>query len=190
MTDAVADIAGILARVARGDDDAARVLVEGFTPLVLAVCRAHRPRHLAPEDLAQEVFLAMFTRLERYEARPGVPFGAWLSRLAVNVCLDALRAEQRRPRLTLGAEAAAWLERLVGGPPPAATAAQAAREVVEELLAELPATDRLVLTLLDLEERSVAEVAELTGWSPSATKVRAFRAREKLKTIAHQRSRP
>lgn len=182
-----ADITGILARVAQGDEDAARALVEHGTPLVLTICRAHRPRHLAVEDLAQEVFLTMFTRLDRYETRPGIPFTAWLSRLAVNVCLDVLRAESRRPRLTLGAEAAAWLDALTGGPETTDNAA-AAKELVHELLAELDPADRLVLTLLDLEERPVAEIAELTGWSRTATKVRAFRARRKLKAIAEKRT--
>ncbi len=182
-----ADITGILARVAQGDEDAARALVDHGTPLVLTICRAHRPRHLAVEDLAQEVFLTMFTRLDRYAARPGVPFTAWLSRLAVNVCLDVLRAERRRPRLTLGTEAAAWLDALTGGSEPANDSASAAKELVHELLAELEPADRLVLTLLDLEERPVAEIAQMTGWSRTATKVRAFRARRKLKAIAQQR---
>ena len=188
MTDP--DLPGILARVAQGDEAAARDLVVYGSPLVMSICRAHRPRHLGVDDLAQEVFLTMFTRLDRYEARPGIPFMAWLSRLAVNVCLDVLRAESRRPRLTLGEEAAVWFDTLVGGPSAATASALAARELVDELLAELEPADRLVLTLLDLEERSVAEITELTGWSQTATKVRAFRARRKLKAIALQRKAP
>jgi RNA polymerase sigma-70 factor (ECF subfamily) len=187
MSESASDIAAILTRVAQGDEAAAAELVTHGTPLVLAICRAHRPRHLAVEDLAQEVFLTMFMRLDRYEARPGVPFLAWLSRLAVNVCLDALRAESRRPRLTLGDEAGAWLDSLTGGPGPGDDAASAAKELVDSLLAELAPADRLVLTLLDLEERSVAEIAQLTGWSQTATKVRAFRARRRLKRIAEER---
>ena len=188
MSEPASDIAGILARVARGDDAAAAELVAHGTPVVLSICRAHRPRHLGVEDLAQEVFLTMFMRLDRYEARPGVPFTAWLARLAVNVCLDVLRAESRRPRLTLGDEAGAWLDSLTGGPGPADDAALAAKELVDALFAELPPADRLVLTLLDLEGRSVAEIAQLTGWSQTATKVRAFRARRRLKRIAEERN--
>ncbi len=187
MTDDDAGIAGIIREVRRGDDAAAHALVVRLTPLVLTICRSHRPRHLAVEDLAQEVFLTMFTRLDRYEERPGIPFAAWLSRLAVHVCLDALRAERRRPRLTLGAEALAWLDSLTADASPATGDAAGARELLDELLAELDPADRLVLTLLDLEERPVAEIAQLTGWSDSATKVRAFRARRKLNAIAAQR---
>ena len=56
-------------------------------------------------------------------------------------------------------------------------------EWVQWGLRQLPEKDRLILTLLELEERSVAEIAALTGWSVSNVKVRAFRARKKLKTV-------
>jgi RNA polymerase sigma-70 factor (ECF subfamily) len=57
----------------------------------------------------------------------------------------------------------------------------AAREIVEKLLAQLAPADRLVLTLLHLEGRSVAEVRQITGWNVPVIKVRAFRARRKLR---------
>jgi DNA-directed RNA polymerase specialized sigma24 family protein len=53
-----------------------------------------------------------------------------------------------------------------------------------QVLAQLPPQDSLVITLLDLEEKSVKEVSELTGWSESLVKVRAFRARRKLRKLA------
>lgn len=172
------DLTGVPDRARRGDEEAARLLVDRCTPLVLAICRAHRPRHLAVEDLAQEVFTVMFARLDRYEERPGVPFAAWLSKLAVNACLDVLRAESRRPRMVAGE---ATFAGLAADPEPDPSEA---RTLVDALLAELAPADRLVLALLDLEERSVAEIAELTGWSRTGTKVRAFRARLRLKAIA------
>ena len=57
----------------------------------------------------------------------------------------------------------------------------AAREIVEKLLAQLAPADRLLLTLLHLEGRSVAEVRQITGWNVPVIKVRAFRARRKLR---------
>ncbi len=185
LSETADDICELRRRIAHGDDAAARRLVDLGTPAVVAICRAHRPRHVAVEDLAQEVFLTMFMRLDRYEVRPGVPFTAWLSRLAVNVCLDVLRAEARRPRLSFGQEASLWLASLVGAPSTTEDA-HAAKEVVDGLMADLSAADRLVLTMLDLEEKSVAEVVNLTGWSASATKVRAFRARGRLQIIAER----
>ena len=185
------DVPACLARVALGDEDAARELVRHTHPLVLKLVRAHRARQLTDEDLVQEVYLTMFARLDRYTPREGVPFAHWLSRLAVNTCRDALRAESRRPRLSalsdLSAEAEAWLHSLAGEREPPPGRAHAARELIDVLLAQLRPDDRLVLTLLDLEQRPVAEIAGLTGWSRALVKVRAFRARRRLRTIAEQR---
>ena len=179
-----------LSRVREGDEEAARELVEHLYPLVIKLVRAHRPRRVAEEDLAQEVFMKMFTRLSQYEGRDGVPFEHWVSRVAVTTCLDALRAEMRRPEwrwADLGDGEREWVEYFVGQEPaPAPADAMAAREAVERLLGYLAPDDRLVLTLLDLEERPVAEISALTGWGISAVKVRAFRARQKLRKHALQ----
>ncbi len=184
------DVPACLDRVRQGDGDAARALVEHLYPLVLKIVRAHRPRRAAEEDLAQETFMKIFTRIDQYQGRAGVPFEHWVSRVAVTTCLDALRAEKRRPEwrwADLGEGERAWLEYFLGEQ--AAITPQddaAAREVVEVLLGFLSPDDRLVLTLLDLEERSAAEVSQLTGWGHSAVKVRAFRARQKLRKHALQ----
>ncbi len=179
-----------LARVREGDDDAARELVEHLYPLVIKLVRAHRPRRVAEEDLAQEVFMKMFTRLEQYEGRDGVPFEHWVSRVAVTTCLDALRAEMRRPEwrwADLGDGEREWVEFFVGEvPAPTPVDTMGGREAVERLLSFLAPDDRLVLTLLDLEERPVAEISAVTGWGQSAVKVRAFRARQKLRKHALQ----
>ena len=191
MPDPYPDLAPCLARIAQGDDGAARELVERCHPLVVKLARAHRPRDVPEEDLVQDVFLTMFARLDRYEPRVGIPFEHWLSRLAVNVCLDALRAERRRPqaRRALGDEANAWLASLVVDSAPPVEDALAAREAVDALLAPLAPRDRLLLTLLDIEERSVAEVAAATGWNATLIKVRAFRARRRLRAVAERLGR-
>ena len=82
--------------VRRGDAAAAEVLVRRFEPQVRRLVRAHRPRAVPEDDLVQEVFLAVFTRLDRYRERDGIPFEHWLSRLTINLCRDALRSERRR----------------------------------------------------------------------------------------------
>lgn len=175
-------------RVLAGDEETARAWVVRWTPLVMKIARAHLPRRMAVEDLAQEIFVRLFERLPRYEPREGVPFEHWLSRVAVRTCLDALRAERRRPEVRvsdLGVGEGAWLEYLVAGsaPPPDGRAADA-RDLVERLLGGLSVEDRSVISLLDLEEKSVAEVSELTGWSQVGVRVRAFRARARLRRAA------
>jgi len=182
------DLTALVARVRAQDEAAAAALVERLSPLVFRIVRSHLPRRTAAEDLAQEVFLKLFSRLEQYQARAAVPFEHWVSRLAVRTCLDALRAERRRPEWRwsdLSEEQAAWVRFLwsdrAAEPD---TEAASARELVEHLLEQLPADDRLVLVLLDLEARSVREIAQLTGWSGARVKVRAFRARRKLRKLA------
>ena len=182
------DLSACLEAVRQHDQEAARVLIEQLHPQVIRIVRSHLPRRLAEEDLAQEIFVKLFDRLPQYVARPGVPFEHWLSRLAVRTCLDALRAERRRPEwrhADLSEDELAWLEHLVSddaAPPDASTAG--ARELVQKLLGQLSPADRLVITLLDLEQKSVKEISRLTGWSVPLVKVRAFRARHKLRRLA------
>jgi RNA polymerase sigma-70 factor (ECF subfamily) len=193
MPSAELDVPTCLDQVRAGDDDAARALVEHFYPKVIRIVRSHLPRRTLEEDLAQEVFLKMFVRLDQYEARDGKPFEHWLARLAVRTCLDALRSERRRPEWRFGdlplleGGERDWLDYLSAPEPgDAPTDAFAARELVEKLLSLLSADDRLILSLLDLEQRSVAEICTLTGWNASRVKVRAFRARRKLRQHLEQ----
>jgi RNA polymerase sigma-70 factor (ECF subfamily) len=187
MTEEQPDLTQCLRRVREGDPDASRTLVEGLYPQVIRIVRSHLPARTAEEDLAQEIFAKLFARLDQYQDRGGVPFAHWVSRLAVRTCLDALRAERRRPELRwsdLPAEQAAWLEFMVAGESaPPDTVPASAREFLEKLLSQLPPADRLVISLLDLEEKSVKEIARLTGWNIPLIKVRAFRARRKLRKL-------
>ncbi len=182
------DLTECLERVRREDQASARALVEHLYPLVIRIVRAHLPLRMAEEDLAQEVFLKLFSRLPQYLERDGIPFEHWMARLTVRTCLDNLRAEKRRPETRwadLPEQEAACLDYMLcaqDSPPEASPSA--AREVLDKLLEPLPPADRLVITLLDLEQRSVKEISVLTGWSVTLVKVRAFRARRKLRKIA------
>src|SRR5579862_9887493 len=88
-------IADCLARVRRRDQDAARSLVEHLYPLVKSIVRRKLPRAVAEEDLMQEVFLRMFEKLDQYKGE--VPLEHWVSRIAVNRCLNAIRSQRSRP---------------------------------------------------------------------------------------------
>ena len=172
-----------LERVRQRDEDAARALVEHLYPLVMKIVRSHLPRRTAEEDLAQTVFMRIFANLSQY--RGVVPFEHWVSRIAVNACLNQLQSEKIRPELRhadLSESEVAMLERvqLEGGELDAGDNL-AARDVTEKLLSSLPPEDRLVLTLQYLEGRTVEEIHKITGWNKSLIKVRAFRARNRLK---------
>ena len=186
MSEAPADdLVVLVARVRKRDEDAARELMDRLYPLVLKIVRGHLPWRTSEEDLVQTVFMKMFANLEQFEGR--VPVAHWVSRIAVNTCLSALKAEKSRPELRwadLSEEGQAVVESLaVEREDAMETSGASARELVRDLLARLNPADRLVVTLLHLEEKSVAEVQKITGWSAPLVKVRAFRARRKLQKI-------
>lgn len=179
------DLPACLARVRNRDQAAARQLVEHLYPLVIRIVRSHLPRRVAEEDLAQEVFMKMFSRLDQYHG--AVPLTHWVSRIAVTTCIDHLRSQQRRPEFrwadlseneAKAVEQAATAEGDVGPDD-----SLAARELVEKLLGQLKPEDQMIIRLMDLEQLSVVEVSERTGWNASLVKVRAFRARRKLRKL-------
>jgi RNA polymerase sigma factor (sigma-70 family) len=182
------DLQQCLRKVRQHDQEAARALVEALYPLVIRIVRGHLPVRSSEEDLTQEVFLKLFTKLDQYQERAGIGFEHWVSRLAVRTCLDALRAEGRRPELRmadLSEDQTKMLDFLVGNEAaPPDSAPGPVRELLEKVLSQLRPDDRLVIGLLDLEDRSVKEIAAITGWSVTLVKVRAFRARRKLRKIA------
>lgn len=172
-----------LQRVKENDPEAAHELVRELFPLVMRIVRGHLPRRMDPEDLAQIVFVKVFQKIDQFHG--DAPFPHWVSRIAVNTCLNELRAEKARPELRwadLGEEQAEALERILDRSDEAPVDEQAGtRELAHRLLESLPPRDRLILTLLDLEEHSVAETARITGSPEAVIKVRAFRARRKLR---------
>jgi RNA polymerase sigma-70 factor (ECF subfamily) len=179
------DLAGCLDGVRRRDQAAARALVDHLYPLVIRIVRSRLPRRVAEEDLSQEIFLKMFTRLEQYQG--AVPFPHWVSRIAVTTCIDHLRAQKRRPEFRwadLSESEADVLDAIMTNENDVpANDAMAAHELVYKLLGELKPDDQLVIRLLDLEQKTIAEIAGLTGWNQSLIKVRAFRARRKLRKL-------
>lgn len=179
------DFADCLARVRTRDQVAARQLVDQLYPLVIRIVRSHLPRRVLEEDLAQDIFMKMFARIDQYEG--AVPFPHWVSRIAVTTCIDQLRAQKRRPEFRwadLSENEATVLDTvLTSESDVSARDAMAAHELVHKLLDQLKPEDRTVIQLLDLEQKTLAEISQLTGWNTTLIKVRAFRARRKLQKL-------
>jgi RNA polymerase sigma-70 factor (ECF subfamily) len=182
----------LVAGVRAGDDAAATELVEVLYPTVIRIVRSHLPRSAQEEDVAQDVFLKVFSKIDQYRGES--PFDHWVSRIATNTCFDLLRRQKVRPLYRfsdLREEEVAFLENATSGldgsseyTDPATRAAggggELARELLDRLLATLNAREQLVIRLLDLEENSVEEICNRTGWGASKVKVTAMRARKKL----------
>lgn len=183
MQDLAWDAPECLARVRSGDEAAARALMHQLYPLVIKLVRSHLPRRTSEEDLVQTVFMKIFSKLDTFSGT--VPLEHWVSRVTVNTCLNQLDRERVRPELRwadLKEEEEEVLKNLARSEDELpGSESSAAREVVAKLLASLGPEDRLVITLLHLEERTVEEIARLTGWSQGMVKVRAFRARQRMK---------
>jgi len=174
--------AELIAAVLRGDDASFEPLVQKYSPRVFATARRYARRESEIEDIVQEVWVKAFQKLASF--RGEAPFEHWLMRMAVRTCYDFLRRHQRSRESTfsdLSDQESDWLERFARQPELASEDAQAARQLVERLLDQLSPAARLIITLLEIEDRSVKEISKLTGWSEPLVKVRAFRARAEMR---------
>ncbi len=132
-----------------------------------------------------------FTQLGSFEGRGSME--GWLTRITTNTCLNMLRSAKRRPELAsadLSEDESTWLENQLSE-----VAAErhrssersfVAADLADRVLENLSPDDRVVLTLIDGEDASVKEVAELTGWSESKVKVQAFRARRRMRAAVEK----
>lgn len=172
----------LIAAVLKGATASFEPLVVKYSPRIFATARRYARRESEVEDIVQEIWSKAFLKLSSF--RGDAPFEHWLMRLAVRTCYDFLREHQRNRETTfteLSEPESDWLDRFVAAPEEANEDADAARALVERVLAMLSPPARLVLTLLEIEDRSVKEIAELTGWSVPLVKVRAFRARAEMR---------
>ncbi len=176
--------AELISAVLRGDTASFEPLVQKYSPRLFATARRYARRESEVEDIVQEVWLKAFQKLGSF--RGEAPFEHWLMRLAVRTCYDFLREHQRNREASfseLTDPEEDWLEKFVSQPGSAKEDAEAARQLVRRVLDQLPPPARLIITLLEIEERPVKEIAALTGWSVPLVKVRAFRARAEMRKI-------
>ena len=165
-----------------GDHGAFAELTSRHKSRVFGVAARFAQNGAELEDICQDVFIQAYFKLRQY--RRDSPFEHWLLRITTHKCYDYLRKRQR-----IGAHVSTD-SMLESGYEPAAPEPAAPHPHLERLyaaLAQLSPKERLVITLLELEERSVMEIAELTGWSPANVKVRAFRARASLRKLMEKR---
>ena len=129
------------------------------------------------------IFIRVFQKLSQFSGK--APLEHWVSRIAVNTCLNQIESEKVRPELRhadLSEEERAVVENLATSSEELAPDQRfASRQLVEYLLAALKPVERLAIDLLYLQGRSVNEIRKITGWSTALIKVRAFRARQKMK---------
>lgn len=171
----------VIKTILGGDPDSYAILIERYRGKILGTASRFARNRAELEDLSQEIFLKAWKGLKGF--RGDAPFEHWLMRLAVRVCYDFLRRNRRHRENEVSKEVIDETgDRLTDEPEGnRELAAGEAREVLHHAMDRLKEKDRLVLNLKELQHKSIREIAELTGWSESNVKVRAMRARNRLK---------
>lgn len=168
--------AEILARIRTGDQAAFGALVKRHQEAVFRVVRNLLPRGAECEDIAQDVFLAAFARLDSFDPTRA-SFRTWLLTIARNGCLNSIK--KRRPHLTDFSGPSTHPPDL-HSPAEGLEQAELFRRLDEELAA-LPFEQRTAFVLAELEGLSLDEVSRIEGVPVGTVKSRLARAREKLR---------
>jgi RNA polymerase sigma-70 factor, ECF subfamily len=171
-----------------GDDSAFEQIFERHKKRIARVAGNFFNRREKIEDVVQEAFTKIFLALNDYSPQEGASFTAWISRIAINCCYDELRRTSRRPEDKTNAtneDESQWLSNsvLFSDDGKDVEAKVISRDLANKLLARLKPDDRLILTLMAVDEMSIVEIAKITDWSVAKVKVRAHRARASLRRI-------
>ena len=173
------DTNALVAAALRQDHSAFAELVRRYKAKVFGLAaRFTRDTHEL-EDVCQEIFIQAYRKLGAF--RGDAPFEHWLTRIATRKCYDLLRRTRRERESHISLEAAH--DRMEDAATGREMEARESRETLNRALAMLSPQERLVLTLLELEDHPVREVSAATGWSEANVRTRACRARATLKQI-------
>lgn len=177
----------LIAQVLAGGINTFALLLSRYQAYVWTIVSRLMPEAMVA-DLAQEVFVEAYRALADYDT--GKPFKNWLAGIALHRCRDHWRQTYRRreiPLSQLSEQHQDWLDRLTEHQSEESFAHLArqreARDILDQALAQLSPDDRLVLSLVYLEGFSTKEAAQLLNWSLINVKVRAYRARKKMRRI-------
>jgi len=187
MTD-LHEIHDLIHKILNGDKDAFGIIVREYTTVVAAMVVRYARNESDREDLAQEVFIRAYRALPKYKGTGS--FEGWLRKIAVHTCLDWLRKKKRTESVALGEmdkEKGIWvdaeIEDINNSPSEEILNSREALEILQKAMESLSPEDNLVIVLKEIEGRSINEISHVTGWSETNVKVRAYRARERLKAI-------
>jgi len=175
----------VVSEILEGNVDAFEVLMDRYQGYVSGIATKHVPRERVRE-VAHETFVRAFRSLGTFRAK--TPFKHWLARIAVRCCYDFWREHYKNRDTPVGAMSEndrEWARGLLLDGPRESSARHArnqeALRVLRWAMDRLTAEDRMILTLIHIEEYTLAEAAELLRWSVAKVKIRAYRARRKLR---------
>jgi RNA polymerase sigma-70 factor (ECF subfamily) len=197
ITRADEDIAHGAVRVTRSDSQLVELVLAGDETAFEQVFDRHkrmvgmvagryfrRPEQI--EEILQISFAKAFVELAKFRGGHDLSLASWLARITTNACFDALRNSKRKPEHLCCDLTEGEAESLASFPSttmPDAEKAMLDRDLAEKLLRRLGPGDRALLQMLYAEDMSVSEIAEVTGWSQSKVKIKAWRARNALRRV-------
>ncbi|HYP00700.1 MAG TPA: sigma-70 family RNA polymerase sigma factor [Pyrinomonadaceae bacterium] len=179
----------LVGRAVAGDETAFEELFNRHRRRVALIASRFFRQREQIEEVVQESFMKAYFALSDFSNQQENSFASWIARIAFNACYDELRRMKRRPGGAatddLSEEEGARLQTQLRaeGAGDDVEAAIVARDLAEKLLARLSPEDRLLLVMLDVEGLSVAEIGETNSWTVSKVKVRAHRARARLRRV-------
>lgn len=175
----------LVARINGGDCNMFAELISRYQAYVLTIINRHVPHQLV-EDTAQDSFFRIYKSIDSY--RPVGNFKTWLSSITVRTCYDVMRVYYRSREMTataLSDNQQQWLDQFAAdeaGEQYARLAQQKeAKEILDQALNKLTPAERIVLELVHLEGYSGKEAARLLDWSVANVKIKAYRARKKMR---------
>lgn len=180
----------VVRRVLDGDVDAFEQLITTHQNHVFRIVGGRVPAD-AVDEVAQDVFVGAFRSLSSWDGKK--PFEHWLARIALRRCCDYWRKHGRSREMAvsqLGEEQKEWLDRVGAGLSneqfAQETRRQECREILDRLLMCLSAEDQMLVDMVYLSGLSLKEAADVLEWSLANTKVRAMRARKKMRRLIGQ----
>ena len=172
--------------VLSGDEYAFEQIFDRHKRLVAVVASRYFRRPEQIEEIIQISFAKAFVELAKFRGLHDLSLASWLARITANACFDTLRNQKRKPENLCCDLTEGELETLGGIASDTERDAEQSvldRDLTEKLLSRLPDDDRGLLQMLYAEEMSVAEIAEVTGWSQSKVKIKAWRARNSMRRV-------
>ena len=178
----------IVEAVLGGDIESFEELILRYQPRIFGMARKYFRNESDVEDLVQTIFTKTYKKLGSFKKT--APFEHWFMRLSVNTCYDALRRRTKHREQAVSDlmfEDESWQNRLDNIPDSEdQESLDKANELVHSVMEQISNKARIVLTMQELEGRSIKEISELTGWSISLVKVQAFRARKEMRAAVER----
>ena len=160
----------IVAAVLGGDIESFEELILRYQPRIFGMARKYFRNESDVEDLVQTIFTKTYKKLGSFKKT--APFEHWFMRLSVNTCYDALRRRTKHCEQAVSDlmfEDESWQNRLDNIPDSEdQESLDKANELVHSVMEQISNKARIVLTMQELEGRSIREISELTGWSISS----------------------